>query len=256
MVSANQQTIAPEVYESINNLIYQYRFFPTDSLEIRRLFASVQKLMDVDPAKANLAKSMLYWLIGDFDQAKKLVGVSNNGLPLDNKDLHLSNSATTLANANFYTESQHYYNLIKNVSLVDPWVLVNAGLNCLAFEKMKGLTMDASKLGIKLDEAKTDISLRASKILNEAQLTDNDIAKYADVFGEVLRENHVMNADLHPTITIGDDQSDWYPHTIFIVFKVRTDALTAAQLYKSSLKRSFEKFGTFPDALHISIESI
>lgn len=194
-------------------------------------------------------------LLGNFDQALYHVKISNTGLPLDNKDLHLANSSTTIANCNFYLESQLYYYQIKNVSLVDPFIFLNAGINCLALIKLKELIMDANKFGIKLDEVKAGSATRAAEILESANVSDETVAKFADVFGEVLRENRLFNADLHPTIAIGDDSNNWHPHTVFISFKVKTDAVTAANLYKTSVKRSIKRYGAMPDALHLSIEA-
>ncbi|WP_019883309.1 MULTISPECIES: hypothetical protein [unclassified Methylophilus] len=255
MVATAPQTIDKDLTDKIRNLIFQFEHIPADSFVIRQLNADVDKLMKVDASRAHLHKASLNFLIGDFENVKYHVRVMN-GIPPESYQSLYYNSAIVLSNSYLYSEAIGYYESIIAKNELEPYEIILGGYNCLAFIKLNKLIKESLKL--KLEFADKDISLaeRASAILESANITDAEVAKYADVFGEVLRERRLMIGEYNPTVLIGDNQNNWHPHTVFIIFRVKTDPNVAADIYAESVSRSIQKYGAFPDALHMSVEAI
>lgn len=247
--------ITDEIFDSINQLINKDEYQSDASFEIKRLFAQISKLMPVDPAWANLAKGFLYFIVADFENGKYHIEVGNK-LPTENRDSLNANSSIAYSNSSFYSDGQKYYSLVKEVASIEQYLVICGGFNSLAFHKLNELIVDAKKLNIEFEKNDVEIASKASSILSAAQITDAEVAKYADVFGEVLRENRLLVTSKYPTVIIGDDTTNWHPHTVFVVFKVKSNATTAAKLYKESVKRLIARYGAIPDALHFSIEAV
>ena len=256
MAASITETTSNEICEAVNELIMQFKYFSPRDKEILILMDMATKLIPVEPAIGNARKGSICLLSGDFEKGLHHFKVANYKLPGSNSELLKFNSAISTSNHNFYTESQKYIDQINKVTEHEPFELINVGYGCLAFNKLKELIMDARKYGMAIDENDAELALRAAAVFETAGISDAEVAKYADVFGEVLREHHLMIAEHYPTIKIGDASNNWDPATVFIVFKVKLEAEKAADLYAESVERALHKFGYFPDALHLSVEAI
>jgi hypothetical protein len=255
MVASAPQTIDKELSDKIINLIFQFEHIPADSFVIRQLNAEIEKLMKIDASRGHLHKANLNFLIGDFDNVRYHIRVMNGIPPASYQSLYY-NSAIVLSNSFLYSEAIVYYESILAQGDLEPYEIVLGGYNCLAFIKLNKLIKESLKHNFTFDDKDIALAERASAILESAKISDAEVAKYADVFGEVLREHKLMIGEYNPTVLIGDDQNDWNPHTVFIIFRIKTDPSVAADIYAESVSRTIQKYGAFPDSLHMSVEAI
>ncbi|WP_024931088.1 hypothetical protein [Methylophilus sp. OH31] len=253
MVAIAPQTIDKDLTDKITKLIFQFEHISADTFVFKQLYAETEKLMKVNASRAHLHQASLHFLIGDFEGAKYHLRVMNGIPPESYQDLYY-NTSIVLSNCYFYSEAIEYFQRVNAASGLEPYQITGGGFNCLAFIKLNKLIKESLKLNLTFEDKDIALAEKASAILETAEIIDTDVAKYADVFGEVLREHELMIAGYHPTVLIGDDDNNWHPHTVFIIFKVKTDPETAAGLYRESVMRAIDKFGGFPEALHMSIE--
>jgi hypothetical protein len=256
MVGAITQSTNNEICDAVNHLVMQFKYFSPSDKDIQILLDLATKLIPVEPSNGNARKGSIYLLCGDFEKGLHHIKVANNKLPGSNAEVLKFNSAITVSNHYFYLESQKYIDQIKKVTEHEPFEIINVGYGCLAFNKLKELIMDARRFEMSIDEKASELALRAAAVFESAGITDAEVAKYADVFGEVLRENQLMIGEECPTIKVGDSKNNWNPPTVFVVFRIKTSPERAADLYAESVERALVKFGSFPDALHLSMEAI
>lgn len=254
MAFISTETVANETIESLNAMISSDSYFDLDSIQIRKLFANVNKLMPIDPAGANVIKAGIYQLCGDLENVEYHVGLANK-LPTDSKKVITLNSVTALSNIGAFSKSQEHFRKIEAQDSIELFRLFESGVGSLSMIKLDSIFEKAKKMDLNYKDEKIQITSRAASILRANNISDEDVAKYADVFGELIRENRLMLKGSHPVITVGDSLNNWYPSTVFITFKISGSFQKAAGLYKEGTKRILEKFKSIPESIHFSIES-
>ena len=254
MVAPIQKTIAEELFGSVNAFIAEAAYLQEDSLEIKRFLRQASQLMSINPTEANIAKAMIYQLCRNVDKVKDHVRIANQ-LPALNKTLVYVNSSISLSNLGIYSEAQNYFSLVTEPNEVEPYLIIDTAFGCLSLQKLRLLLTRAKEMNLHFSDKDIELTSRATEVMNKYKITDSDLAKYADVFGEVLRENNFMIKSRFPDVVVGDKTNSWYPETIFVIFKIDSDAKTAAKLYKESVRRLLAGFDDIPDAVHFSIEA-
>ncbi len=254
MVAPNPETIANELFESIYLLLLKNSYLQKDDLEVRRLFKRTDQLMESNVPAAHLAKANLHFLIKDYEAGQYHIKVANQWYG-EHKHSTLYNTVITLSRYSFYPEAQRYFNVIVDQILLEPFELVKAGFNCLAFSSLNDLILKAQKLDLTFDSADEALAKKAYAILKAANITDDDVAKYAQIFGNVFHEASVITSSEHPLIKIADKENNWSPPTVFIIFILNESTEVISKVYKESVKRIIKEYGTIPDALHFSVES-
>lgn len=254
MVAPKPKTIVEELFDSINLYISESNYLESDSFQIKKLLRDADKLMGPDPAQANIAKAMIYQLCGDIEKVYYHIRIANT-LPICSRSNLLLNSSISLSNLFMYEDAQYHYNLITEPNDSERSFINEAGRGCLSLIKLMELMTKAREMNLHFDDKDVELTTRATDVLKKHRIVDSDLAKYAGIFGEVLRENKLMIKTRFPDVIVGDVSNGWYPETVFITFKVNTDVTTAARLYKESVQRLLSNFKSIPDAVHFSIEA-
>lgn len=254
MSLATPKSIANDLIDRLNNLNLDALYLDENSKEVKILFSEARSLMNVDPSEANVALAAIYQLCNNPEKVKNHVGIANNLPTMDSHLLHY-NSSVALANIGLYSESQKYYTQIVEPNSIESHQVTEGGYGSLSISKLNELFIKAESMKLTLDNDAVELTQRAAAVLKKCNVTDSILAQYADVFGSVLRENKLMIKGSNPDINVGDMKNGWHPETVFITFKVQTDPLNAAKLYREGTKRLISKFKTIPEAVHFSVEA-
>lgn len=254
MAFAVAKSKADELIIALNLLIQEAVYLDVESVQVKKLFHSATQLMGADPSQANLIKAAIYQLCGNVEKVEYHLGLANK-LPCQNKPNLYINTSIALSNLGLYIKSQEFFSKISDPTSVSLIEIIETGFGSLSILKMNELFMKAKKMKLNFNDEKIELTSRAAEVLINNNISDEEIAKYADVFGVLLREKGLMIKGTHPDVVVGDAENDWNPPTVFFKFKVGTDVRSAANLYKEGTKRLISKFDVIPEALHFSIEA-
>ena len=248
------ETIASDLIGELNVLLASARYIQIESIVIKKLLRGATQLMNADPSQANLIKAAINLLCADVEKVVYHLKLANN-LPSSNKpNLHL-NSSVALSNLILYSKSQEFFLKVNDLTKVELFEFIDGGLGSLSIIRMNELFVKAEKMKLQIDHPKIELTSKAANVLRNNNISDVDVAKYADVFGELLREKRIMIKGEHPDIVVGDSSNNWHPETVFIAFKIEIDVIDATKLYKEGMKRLLSEYKDFPEYLHLSIEA-
>lgn len=257
MVAVAPETIAKDLIQRVNSLILQGDYLDLDSFVIKSLLREVDKLMKFDVKSAHIVKAAIYQVCFDEEKMRDHLRIASANA--SSSDISVSvDCAVGLSNFGYHSEGQDCFVKFDDpnyLSVIAMEKTFEVGYQTFSLEHLQSLIVKAKKLNLKLIEKDVVLTSKAVAILRENNISDKLLSQYADIAGDVMRENKLMPQDRAPNFEIADQESGWFPPTIFITFKVNADHATAAELYKELTKRLIEKFDDIPDAIHISIAS-
>ncbi len=257
MASKSPQTIASDLIKRVNDLLQAGNFLDGNSFNVKSLLQEADKLIKIDPTKGHVAKAAIYQISNSELKMRDHFRIARQYT--NNSDISVySDNAIGLANLGYFSEAQDLFtqfDLINYLTIQNIERTFEVGYQILAFSHLESWIDKAKKLALPITENNMVLTSKTVAILNKNNISDKLLSQYADIAGEVLRENKLMMQDKTPNFEVAEEENGWFPATIFITFKVNVDHLTAARLYKELTKRLIAKFEDIPDAIHISIES-
>ena len=252
MVAAIPKSISDQIFDSINSLIEKTSYQDENSIDVKRILKEIDKLMPIEPAQANLAKALVYQCCGNVQQVDYHVKVADK-LPCINKT-HLNlNFAIAYSNLGLHSLALGYLNKVDEPDQAYFDHIVGAFKGNLSLFKFNELLIKAKKMKLDFDADNFKLTSKATEVLRKHSINDIDVAKYADVFGLVLRENNFVSKGVPDVIVSDHEHGDM--DTVFVTFKINADTKTAAKLYKESTKRLISTYNSIPDGIHFSVEA-
>lgn len=242
-------TKGKEVFNEVNQILGEMRsFLPETDIRVRRLLSEADKVIRTNAAEGYSAKAAVYQLTGNLDQVVKHV---ENSIRLSGQPILVANKCAFLMNLGSFSAAQEAYKLA-----VDPrkglfGEKFHFGFACGAFQTMARFLEDAQRMQVDLEHLDTATAVQASDFLNKHKLTEEEIAVFLDVAGEILREQRILFVD-YPQVFVSD--TDVGP-VLSIVFLLPVDSYRAEKLDTELQSRFVERFPEFPRFLTISFRS-
>ena len=244
-------TIADDLFADIRKLIEPgNRYFTPDSREIRELLARADKLQKANAFDAFIARSSLYTMCGDRENAlaqiKKAEALGFNRHAVAARCI-------ALANLGYFSEAQEFYS-----SAADPTggffgKYGRMAVNCGALAAYERMLRVAEKMQLEVDTVLTRKILDALEIFAQVGITDADLGRYLDVAGEIMREQRLFYVGTSPEFFVWTkDEADQFVH---FTYRVPVEAGTAERLDTELITRFVDRFGSTPEPVSITIKS-
>lgn len=243
-------TKGSQLIQDANRLLDNLRhYLPKDDLRLRRLLAEADKLMHADPREAHSIKGMVYQLSGDFEQALSHMDIAINLGP--ENPIGIANKCSVLINSGYFSEAQKLYVKVGSPEKGNFPMGTLLGLGTGAYREMDKFLDVARKM--KLDLAAFDAGTigNAARLMNKHGLSDEELARFLDVAGEIMREENVVFCDM-PEVFAWDASDD---PALSITYKLPVDAYRAEQLDCELAERLVDRFSQIPWFLSVSISS-
>ena len=243
-------TKGSQLIQDANRLLDNLRhFLPKDDLRLRRLMVEADKLMNADPWEAHTVKGMVYELSGDFDQA---LSHMNNAIRLvPGNPVGNSNKCSVLINFGNFSEAQKVYAKIGSPVEGNFPMSTLLGLGAGAFCEMDKFLGVAQKMKLDLTAFDVGTIKNAAQLMNKQALSDDALARFLDVAGEIMREERVVFCAV-PEVFAWDSSDD---PALSITYKLPVDAYRAEELDRELAARLVDRFPQIPSFLAVSVAS-
>lgn len=251
MSAAIPATVDEVIIGEVNNVLASGRFADPDSLKIRRLLKDAHGLFKVKPWMAHADFGCIYQIVGDVEKLRYSFKCSLEMAAGEYVDASIQKGICIL-NLGFFSEAQQLFK-----ELGDPtyWKLVNILpilYGTLAFEFIDEFQFKAHKMKIDLTGLDFETASRATAILKKHGVTEDQLAAWADVAGDVIRENKLFLMGDGPDIDVADDDGD---QCIYLTYRVKTKPQEAVALYQEVSKRLIHAFKQLPAVVNISVRA-
>ena len=241
-----------ELIKDINNvLINASHHVPQEDFWFRRKLIEAEKLKAVNKVEAFNIQAQLYGLAGDKDTAEKHI---DTAIWLGNSALLRINKAVILSNLGYFSSAVAPF--IEGVEptyglFTSRWKLALC-LGC--FHTIAEIAEKAKLMNLEHFEF-VDAALisKVVRVMDEVELTDQQLAAALDCAGELLRENRLFFAGDGPEVSVWDEDS-LEKHVSF-AFKLAIPIPDAVALDEELGHRLFEKHGELPPEVTIHFES-
>lgn len=229
------------------------RFLMADRIDMVKLIKDARNLIRTDAGNAHIALGMIYQLTGDIENAVKHLKNA--------KKLGASNAMTALtvaySNLGFFSKAQEVFKDSQNPKTGEGFFLMYAtvGLASGAFATLNNFINQSIDMNLDMSSISVDKSMveRSAKVLNDADISDAQVAAIMDIAGEVMRENRLFFHGKAPEISIGDSHGT--NPCVYIGYLLPVTPAEAADLYMEFTARLFSRMDSVPEAIHISLKA-
>lgn len=235
-----------ETNQLLNNLRH---YLPKDDLRLHRLMAEADKLMNANPQEAHNVKGMVYQLSGDFEQS--LYHMENAVRLGPGNPVALPNKCSILINFGFFSEAAKLYREIGSPRKGAYPLAIRLGLGTGGFLTMASFIEQARKLKLDLASVEALAVENAAQLMSRYSLSDENLAAYLDVAGEIMREERVVFCDM-PEIFAWNSADD---PVLSVTYEIPVDAYRAEELDCELASRLIERFSEIPWFLSVTFAS-
>ena len=184
------QTLGSATCDAINALIFASdRFRNWNDAEVQSIVADIEKLRSVDAREAFVRRGSLAAICGNVDD---LAESFRKALLLQNQTDTKHEYWLSLANAGLYGKCQELGTWLldqKRGFFPKIWSLA---LSMGQIHDVWNRLIDAKKTYPELSQADFSVVENAVSVMNEHQLTDQDIVSVLDLMGEIQRAHKIM----------------------------------------------------------------
>ncbi len=163
----------------------------------------------------------------------------------------LANKCSILINSGFFSEAAKLYREIGSPRKGGYPLAIRLGLGTGGFLAMAGFIEEARKLKLDLAAVEAPAVENAAQLMSRYGLSDESLAAYLDIAGEIMREERVVFCDM-PDVFAWDSSDD---PVLSITYKIPVDAYRAEELDGELAGRLVERFSQIPWFFSVSFAS-
>ena len=242
-------TKGKEIFDDVNRLLSEIRsYLPDTDIRVRRLLSEADKLIRADAAEGYSAKAAVYQLTGNLNEVLKH---ANNSVSLTSEPVVLANKCAYLLNLGAFSAAQEAYGIAMHPRKGQFLEKFHFGYACGAFQTMTHFLEEAARIQLDIKHLDALTALQGNNLLMRNGMSEDRVAAFLDVAGEVLREQRMMFVD-HPRVFVANTTTD---SILSFVILLPVDADRAEQLDTDLQCRFLERFPEFPYFLSIAFES-
>lgn len=252
MTTPSPATIAGEIQSRLEP--YQVAggaFLVGDNFDFRSIYQEIRKLIKVDAQMGYLFEAQYFQLLGDVEQARAALA---KALKLGYGLTYTQVATACLINLGFFSEAQEFFKVAgdpKNGSFLSRF---HSGLTCGAFNRTFAFLEQAKLMKLDLTMFPADKVIRIKRVLDAAELSDEEIGRVLDVAGEVMRERRTFYLNPAPDVDVADEPWNSSP-CVYVTFRLSLPHEEVAAMYADLSERLCSKFSQISDAFHVSFRA-
>lgn len=240
-------TIASDLQERIQALVERtVHYISPDEIELRRLMAEAQRLINADAFCAYVLQARLWSLTGDHERFRTLI---EKALRLSPGSVEAYGQySSCLSDLGFCSEAQGYFKQANNPQGGNFSKTFSLGFSCGAYHCLASHIDQAEKMQLDLTTLKVDLVRDAIGVLDAASFDDAAVGEMLDLAGEVLREERVFSDTGH--LSVLDLESD--KPCVHISIRVALPGERVAAMSYNLAEKILDRMETVPDSIHVS----
>lgn len=248
MILRNPQTIANAVFVKIDNMIVNAEYIDPNGFFYLSVSREISSLMHADPYNAYLAKAFLNHLTGQIDITNQEF---ERAKQLGPKRMVELNRAIALSNLGYFSQAQEIFEKISSPEHGELDGDIVLGYSSLSFVSLCNWFDKAKKCEFDLTGYDTETCYKAKKVLEESGTTQEELGKFADVCGSIIRKHNIF--------TIGDieyaiDDGEFELPCIYVTFRLKVTSDEAATFNEELFTAMVSQFGYISNSIHFSFK--